>query len=278
MRMAKLVHKLRARLGMHPGYETQQIVGHPIRTRFGTVPVGSDYDTAWMVALIQNSGSFIDVGSNHGLFSLISCIENARRPVLAMDANPEALLVTAENLFLNGFSQQVRLILAFLSDTDGEEIPFFTVGSGAAGSRYSDHAKTASHNSKNIQVLTRTLDSVVSETGFQPDLVKIDVEGAETQVLEGARQTVITFRPRLMVEMHALAERTMEENAELVLQWCGTVGYRAYYLKHHIELSDPASIASRGRCHLLLLPANDIYPEFLKPIHQGDGVAGIGLN
>ena len=49
-----------------------------------------------------------------------------------------------------------------------------------------------------------TLDvAAASEGGFEPDLVKIDVEGAEASVLRGARGILAGRRPGVIVEVHS---------------------------------------------------------------------------
>lgn len=46
------------------------------------------------------------------------------------------------------------------------------------------------------------LDRIVEFFGLQPGFLKVDVEGFEQEVLEGAKETVVRHRPILLVEMH----------------------------------------------------------------------------
>ena len=58
-----------------------------------------------------------------------------------------------------------------------------------------------------ISVPVRRLDDLLAEPGSTPpDLVKIDVEGAETDVLRGAAQTLAKVRPILLIELHGTNE------------------------------------------------------------------------
>lgn len=56
------------------------------------------------------------------------------------------------------------------------------------------------------QVKTLRLDDLEKTTGkrLRPDLIKIDVEGAEYLVLMGGRELIKTFRPILLIEIHSM--------------------------------------------------------------------------
>jgi methyltransferase FkbM-like protein len=71
------------------------------------------------------------------------------------------------------------------------------------------------------------LDDLVSEVALRRvDWVKIDVEGAELQVLEGARGVLREFRPSLFVECHRILSD--------VIEWLQKHGYAV-----HREKQDP---------------------------------------
>lgn len=57
---------------------------------------------------------------------------------------------------------------------------------------------------KRMKVRTSTLDSFVTKTRIHPDLIKIDVEGAETLVLEGALKTIQKYKPLILIELHTI--------------------------------------------------------------------------
>jgi FkbM family methyltransferase len=184
----------------------------------------------------------------------------------------EALSRCAENCFLNGISHRVRFVLGFASAQADQQLDFYTVGTDSAGSRYPGHARTASSKGCVSSVQTKTIDHVLMEIRLVPDLVKIDIEGAEAEALEGAKGLARNGKPRVIVEMHSPPELSMVENCRRVLAWCREVGYRAYYLKEHAQITTPDPIAHRGRCHLLLIPEQAEYPHWLNQIHQNSSV------
>ena len=59
---------------------------------------------------------------------------------------------------------------------------------------------------REIVITVRRLDTLVFDDGFaRPDLIKVDVEGAEVDVLNGAARTLREFRPRVFIEAHSAA-------------------------------------------------------------------------
>jgi FkbM family methyltransferase len=241
-------------------------LGRTVATRHGTIHDRPDYDYGWAFALIHGSTTFFDVGCNVGLETLLACLDRPTRPVLAIDANPRALAIAAENLFLNGFAQRVRFALGFVGNADSGVADFYALGAGAAASDRPRRGATA-HRVPKV-----TLDRLAEEVGLAPDLIKVDVEGAEAEVLAGAREITRRHRPQFLVEMHAVPDRSMGANGDLVLGWCREQDYDAYYLARHQLVTDPGPFAARGRCHLLLQPCGTPYPEGLAEIAQGDGI------
>lgn len=248
------------------GVKERTILGRSLRVQ-GANHAEADYDDAWLLGLLSEADGFVDVGCNVGFFSIASCILRPTATVLAIDGNPDCAAVTAANLVRNGFGDRSRAVSAFVSDSE-RSVEFHAVGLGAAGSGVAGLSSTAEAIGSSMVVQAETLDAIVERTSFVPDLVKVDVEGAEREVLGGATRTVVEHRPRLMVEMHSGGDLTMERNAADVLAWCELHGYDAWYLSAGERLDDAGTIAHRGRCHLLLQPSNDPFPKIIKGVPQ----------
>ncbi|MFN4198210.1 MAG: FkbM family methyltransferase [Flavobacterium sp.] len=183
--------------------------------------------------------------------------------MLLVDPNPKALFIAHKNLIENNFIGKTSTFVSFVSNANDNEIDFYTIGHGAAGSIYKSHAETAASLNSLIKVKTVTLDFLSSYFDLTPDFVKIDVEGAEFQVLEGAKETVLSNKPKILVEMHSNKELTMYENTNNVLNWCQEVVYDAWYLTNKELLVTPEAVKKRGKCHLLLLPKGQLFPSYL---------------
>lgn len=253
--------------GRSAGVQDRRILGRALRVE-GHNHSDVDYDDAWLLGLISETDGFVDVGCNVGFFSLATCVLRPSASVLAIDANPECAAVTAANLVRNGFGARSRSVSIFVSDGE-RAVEFSAVGLGAAGSGVKGLSMTAEDLGSSSTVNSTTLDSVIESTGFRPDLIKVDVEGAEREVLAGANRTVTEHHPRFMVEMHSGGDLTMAANTADVLAWCDAQDYAAWYLAQGTRLTNPSDVAHRGRCHLLLQPAGEPLPAVIEGIPQG---------
>jgi FkbM family methyltransferase len=161
-------------------------------------------DLNLMVSLIGslNLRRMFDVGANLGIYSFLFSANAVDGEVVAFE--PDA--VNAK-LFEKTSARCPRRNIALERDAVAEAPGTATFllddMSGATGSLRLD-AQTFSeqHYPDAVSRMTVTTTSIdkASERFFPPDFIKIDVEGAELNVLKGARQTLASARPILLIE------------------------------------------------------------------------------
>lgn len=244
------------------------LCGVPLNVLPGTVRKTVDQDDAWWFYLAKYHNAIYDVGCNIGYTSLLALIQDAKKQIVLVDPNPVALQHAAMNIINNGLGSKAQYYAAFVGDKLDDTVKFYTVGSGQAGSMYASHAETASTLNSFMEVNTITLDYMYDFYGFKPDLVKIDVEGAETLVMKAAGKLAKEAQCAFFIEMHNVENLGMEQAGDLMVEWCDQNNYKAWYLKTQEVLSSGKMIATRGKCHLLLLPKDKEYPEYLKGVPQ----------
>ncbi|MCB9046883.1 MAG: FkbM family methyltransferase [Chitinophagales bacterium] len=273
MKIRKIISAYRTKLlGTKTQYEEVGLLGRVLTVSVGTINKKTDKDDAWWYALAARYNKIYDIGANVGYSTILACLDQPGKEIVLADPNPLALQQAKENLERNGLGEHKTYINAFAGEKKGEQVKFYTLGTGSAGSMFGSHADSAKAVNAFYMVDTTTLDDMVRETGMVPELVKIDVEAAESYVLKGATELAAKQQTVFMVEMHAPSEMPMLKNAGLILDWCVANQYSAHYLKEHAPLTSPEQIAHRGRCHLLLLPEGMAYPEYLRSITEGDEV------
>ena len=90
---------------------------------------------------------------------------------------------------------------------DDTQIPFYLVGDGNAfmNSLFGTDTPEISPRGKTIiEIETVTLDTFSLQSGLIPNLIKIDAEGAEIWVCQGAKNLLANNRPTLIVATHPL--------------------------------------------------------------------------
>jgi len=70
-----------------------------------------------------------------------------------------------------------------------------------------------------------TLDQEVKMLEVIPSVIKVDVEGAEWEVLRGSEQTLRTFHPRISLSLHPEALKAQGRSPKQILEWLSELGY-----------------------------------------------------
>ncbi|WP_432409997.1 FkbM family methyltransferase [Rasiella sp. SM2506] len=246
-----------------------KLCGVPLKTYEGTIRSTPDQDDAWFYYLAKNHKLIYDIGANVGYTALLAMIQDPNRNYVLVDPNPLALQRAQGNLLQNKLGAKALYYPAFVSDKNNEVVKFYTLGSGAAGSMHASHAQSASAVNSFQEVPTVSLAYLYKFYGLKPDLIKIDVEGAETLVMDGAHTVAKETQCSFFIEMHHVEDISMEEGITKMILWAKEANYNVWYLKTGALLTTANSVKHRGKCHILLLPKEKEYPDYLKGVEQG---------
>jgi FkbM family methyltransferase len=150
---------------------------------------------------LRPGGVAIDVGANLGEWTLpLARAVGEAGHVLAIEPTPRNAAALARTLAVNAL-RQVELVRCALADADGDTdfaVPLVTSARSDTGTA---HIGPAGEGHETARVALRRLDALVAERRFERvDLAKIDVEGHERRVLDGAAATLARFRPALVLE------------------------------------------------------------------------------
>jgi FkbM family methyltransferase len=135
----------------------------------------------------------IDVGAHAGhiLREMLAAAPRGRH--IAIEPVPRFHALLARK-----YGGRVTLVDCALSDREGE-VEFVWFPERPALSGFRERRMTADYRPERFRVRTRRLDDLVP-AGQRIDLLKIDVEGAELQVLQGATETLRSSRPIVLFE------------------------------------------------------------------------------
>ncbi len=136
-----------------------------------------------------------DVGANFGgLTTVMSRMVGPRGVVCSFEASPRIVDKCQRNIVLSGCSN-VQLFHAAVYYKSYGTVPIY-LGSHLNDSIYTDQQ----NESAAYQVSTIALDDFVDHTGLVPNLVKMDIEGAEFDAVKGMDKTIKSAKPHLILE------------------------------------------------------------------------------
>lgn len=198
-----------------------------------------DYDPRMTDALrhlLRPGMTAWDVGTERGWFTLLmaACVGKVGR-VDAFEAFPPNVERLRSNLALNDFPQ-VRVHAVAVSDGAGT-LHFEPPSDAVTGHKgfLSDCSGvghlTPTPSPTSIRVPSLVLDELAErERLSRLDLIKMDIEGAETAALRGARETLRRFRPVLAVEYNRATLRRAGSSLEELDALLAELGYDRLHL------------------------------------------------
>jgi FkbM family methyltransferase len=176
---------------------------------------------------IPEGSLVIDVGANVGFFALrFAQWVGVGGEVVAIepeDRNYQALLAALKR---EGLSGRVRAMKAVAAASAG---PMFLEINQL---HPADHK--LSRDGTGVAVEAVRLDDLVSDKGvLRPSLVKIDVQGAEMLVLQGASDILGLAAPALFIELHDEGLQRFGASVSAILDYLSQYGYEPYCLMRH---------------------------------------------
>lgn len=201
--------------------------------------------------LARGSRCFWDVGAYGGLYTLIATAARPGLPAVAFEPLPENFEWLRSNLRANGLAT-VEAVQAAVHGGGSERSELWV-----------PHDPWPSHSTlrpkpnadpargRRLEVPAVSIDGFrARRSGPAPDLIKIDAEGAETEILAGARRTLAECRPVILCELLPRSHEGLPELRRLL----GESGYRwgavtAVGVEPRAELEPEAGGAHRN--HLL---------------------------
>lgn len=203
--------------------------------------------------LLPDGGVYVDVGAHVGRWALRLARKASR--VIAIEANPATAAILRAHIDLNDIGNVDVIEMAAwdcetrlsLSDPKGR------VTSGSTRVVEGDDAA----------VLARPLDMVLGD--IKPDLIKLDVEGADLHAIRGLRQTLNRAKPVLFIEDHSIYGFFARADLEAALR---EIGYN-WRLVHGYQSADGQMVQAP---YLICTPAGsiDVFGIALRAIEQHD--------
>ncbi len=199
--------------------EPYRIAGRTLRYLPGSRPVRLAYldspnDNVRFDALqvdmlsrgIRSGDVVLDVGAHHGQYGiLMAAFAGAAGTVVCFEPDPYARVMLERNVALNPDLRPPRVEVLALSDAAGEATLFSRGGNSQSSLARSGVEFGDDHGAESVRVQTETLDGYLARTNTStPSWVKIDAEGAEIRILQGA-VGLLAGSANVICELHPYA-------------------------------------------------------------------------
>jgi len=177
---------------------------------------------------IEKDDVVVDVGAHVGAFTLMSA--RRARLVVAVEPYPPNVKLLLANMRINRL-ENVIAVDAALGSYDGEAELYIATKTAlhtiSANRKRLDGAISPIYD-RRLKVKLRTLDSVVEELGIKKvSFIKVDVEGAELDVLKGMSNTLRNSR-KLKV---AVATYHLPGETKMVRDFLRSRGFKIFAFK-----------------------------------------------
>jgi FkbM family methyltransferase len=160
-----------------------------------------------LTVLLRPGMTVFDVGANVGFTAVLAArLVSETGRVISFEPLPSNARQIEHNAALNGFAH-IAVRQEALSSHDGEAK--FAISSSPTWGKLAALGP-ALQEVGTIRVRVRRLDSVLAEDLPAPDLLKIDVEGAEADLLAGAARILTDIRPVILMELHGTNREIFE--------------------------------------------------------------------
>lgn len=202
----------------------------------------------WIKTLCKRGDTVFDIGAFHGLMSSIASqavAPNGR--VIAFEPNEVSRAHLQANLALNRCTN-VTVESTGLMDQEKDYEFYPQAGNSSWNSSFVREFVDAAHEVRPITVRCTTVDQYVDRTGLIPRLMKIDTEGTEFMVLNGAIRTIKRHRPILLMEFNPVSAEKAGTSVQDLLRLLDDMGYHTrvvpakryggYDLRVHVPFSE----------------------------------------
>jgi FkbM family methyltransferase len=163
------------------------------RHRTARAQTKEPFTVEWIEANFGDGDVLYDIGANVGSYSLIAASVASRGTVYAFEPSFASFAVLCSNIAINGLDERIVPIpLALGATTSTTTLKYWGMGpgSGVLDESVRDDAGTFEQ-----RALCVRLDDLVQIFGLRPPtLVKLDVDGVESDVIAGAAETLSAAR------------------------------------------------------------------------------------
>lgn len=184
---------------------------------------------AYCINFVNANRDVIDVGANIGLYTVLFGKILNEGKVFAIEPTKNALKYLYRNLEMNDVKRKVEVFEGVASDINGY-IELKTIrGKEEYSSLGAMKHPSIIHLEHSVEKVTSTtLDDLVVQKSINPGFLKVDVEGAEFMVFNGAKRILTEHRPIILSELSDFLLRNNGSSAREIIEMIRKFDYDVF--------------------------------------------------
>ncbi len=188
----------------------------------------------FLIKHLDENDIFVDVGTHFGFYSLLaSKLVGENGQVIGVEASAAIF-----DIYLKNISQKKNITPNHLAATEKNEVLTFaefpilySEYNTFKPEQFESTEWIKKNPPKKIKVEGKKLDSLLFEKNINPKIIKIDVEGAENNVVLGLKKTIDNFHPTIAMEY--LVEDRQNTSHKAAAQTLIKSGYSPHIISSH---------------------------------------------
>ena len=189
-------------------------------------------ETDYFISKLQTGNVVVDVGANIGWFSLVAAKHIGESGVVhAFEPRPETAKMLKRTIKDNALDNQVSVWELALSDSVGMLDLVWSKDTDNPGGSFVAGKNTNLAQFDSAKIIAKPFDEVLPD--IAPDVIKIDVEGAEPKVMMGMQNALKRKHPPILSELYPAQLKSVSgvTAAEYINQM-KSYGYNCYLLEN----------------------------------------------
>ncbi|MHA1386038.1 MAG: FkbM family methyltransferase, partial [Candidatus Helarchaeota archaeon] len=168
----------------------------------------------------------IDVGANIGFYTVLFAKNLEGKKVLAIEPTVNALRRLHKNIQLNKVEKKVVVFEGAASNKVGiTEIKFIEGKEEYSTLGEWKHPSISNERYTSKKLKVETIDQLITRYSLDPGFMKIDVEGMEHLVIEGAKKVLENKRPIILSELSNFLLKENDSSSKEVITFIRSYDY-----------------------------------------------------
>lgn len=182
----------------------------------------------------------LDIGAHIGLVTLpVASVLAPGGRVVSFEPGSVNRAYLERHVEINGLKDSVKVESALVGAEESKATPFYELKEAAG--QNTTIAGILPSGARRSSIAQVSIDGYCTHAGLSPDVIKIDVEGAEIDVLRGATKTLASARPLVFLSVHPRQIQSAGRRLEELSAVIAAAGYEC----RHVDGSAVADYALR---------------------------------